>query len=192
LQKVILAGAVMQDMDQVALGPRTFPGPGKVVFMSRLNPMHVEAVIDLINHGPFFRHLSMRVKDMGTGYSLVELDMANEHLNPFGGIHGGAYASAIDTAAYWALYCEMEDGAGLTSLDLNIDFLAPASNGKLVIKGQSVKVGRSICLGEAAAVDMEGRLLARGSSKLMVTQGLQTIQEVVRFTGEGNLPPKFI
>jgi len=45
----------------------------------------------------------MQVKDLGKGYSQVGMDVGNEHLNPFGGLHGGAYASAIDTAAYWAV-----------------------------------------------------------------------------------------
>ena len=70
--------------------------------MASLNPDHVTAVLSAINQGPFFRHLSMPVTDMGIGYSVVELDVVDEHLNPFGGIHGGVYASVIDTAAYWA------------------------------------------------------------------------------------------
>ncbi len=40
--------------------------------MSELNPKHVEAIINVINRGPYFRHLSMVVKDMGMGYSLRE------------------------------------------------------------------------------------------------------------------------
>ena len=39
----------------------------------------------------------MPVKEIGMGYSMVELDIGNEHLNPFGDLHGGVYASAIDT-----------------------------------------------------------------------------------------------
>ena len=75
--------------------------------MREPNPEHIEAVLNLINQGPYFKHLSMPVKEIGIGYSLVELDLGKEHLNPFGGVHGGVYASAIDTAAYWAVYCEV-------------------------------------------------------------------------------------
>ena len=112
--------------------------------MSRLNPRHIDAVLDVINHAPFLRHLSMVVKDIGPGYSLIELNMGNEHLNPFGAIHGGAYSSAIDTAAYWAFYCDMEENKGLISLDLNIDFLAPVNSGKLIIEGKRIKLGLSL------------------------------------------------
>jgi len=160
--------------------------------MTELNPTHVQMVIDIINRGPYFRHLSMPVKELGKGYSLVELDIGNEHLNPFGGLHGGVYASAIDTAAYWAVYCELDEDVGLISLDLKVDYLAPANSGKLIIKGRSIKIGKTICLAEATAFDQNDKWLAHGISKMMVTQGLQTIKDALDFMGAKHLPPKFI
>ena len=160
--------------------------------MSKLNPKHVQTVIDIINRGPYFRHLSMPVKDIGMGYSFVELEIGNEHLNPFGGLHGGVYASAIDTAAYWAVYCELDEDVGLISLDLKVDYLAPANAGKLIIKGRRIKIGKTICLAEATAFDQNDKWLAHGVSKMMVTQGLQTIKDALHFVGTDYLPPKFI
>ncbi len=160
--------------------------------MTSLNPDHVEAVINAINQGPFFKHLSMTVKEIGVGYSNVELKVGTEHLNPFGGIHGGAYASVIDTAAYWAAYCEIEESVGLISIDLKIDYLAPINDGVIISKGRSIKIGKSMCLAEATATDEEGKWLAHGTSKMMVTKGLQTIEDAFIFTGSEVLPPKFI
>ncbi|HUL28881.1 MAG TPA: PaaI family thioesterase [Thermodesulfobacteriota bacterium] len=160
--------------------------------MADLNPVHVQMVMEAINRGPFFRHLSMPVKELGKGYSLVELDIGNEHLNPFGGLHGGVYASAIDTAAYWAVYCELDEDVGLISLDLKVDYLAPASAGKLIVKGRSIKIGKTICLAEATAFDGHDKWLAHGISKMMVTQGLQTIKSALDFIGADPLPPKFV
>ena len=160
--------------------------------MAALNPEHVEAVIRAINQGPFFRHLSMPVKEMGMGFSIVELQVKTAHMNPFGGIHGGVYASVIDTAAYWAAYCELEEGVGLISIDLKIDYLAPMREGRILTKGRSIKIGKSMCLAEATATDEEGKWLAHGTSKMMVTQGLQTIEDAFKFTGSERLPPKFV
>ena len=160
--------------------------------MTSLNPDHVEAVINAINQGPFFKHLTMTVKEIGIGYSIVELKVSTEHLNPFGGIHGGAYASVIDTAAYWAAYCELEESVGLISIDLKIDYLAPINDGVIISKGRSIKIGKSMCLAEATATDEAGKWLAHGTSKMMVTKGLQTIEDAVNFTGSASLPPKFI
>ncbi len=160
--------------------------------MPMLNPEHVKAVIDIINHGPYFRHLSMPVIDLGVGFSVVELSIGNEHLNPFGGLHGGVYASAIDTAAYWAVYCELDEGVGLISIDLKVDYLAPANSGKMIIKGHRIKMGKTMCLAEATAFDQNEKWLAHGISKMMVTQGHQTMKDAMDFVGDGHLPPKFI
>jgi len=160
--------------------------------MTSLNPDHVDAVINAINQGPFFKHLSMNVKEIGIGYSIVELKVGTDHLNPFGGIHGGAYASVIDTAAYWAAYCEIDERVGLISIDLKIDYLAPINDGIIISKGRSIKIGKSMCLAEANATDEDGKWLAHGTSKMMVTKGLQTIEDAFIFTGSKALPPKFI
>ncbi len=159
--------------------------------MRDLNPKHVEAVLELINQGPFFRLLSIQIKDLGPGYSLVEMEVGHQHLNPFGGLHGGAYASAIDTAAYWSIYCELDEEAGLTSLDLKVDFLVPASIGKMIVQGRRIKMGRTICLAEATAFDPQEKWLAHGVSKMMVLQGPQTINDATNFLGTASLPPKF-
>jgi uncharacterized protein (TIGR00369 family) len=160
--------------------------------MRKLNPDHVKAVAALVNRGPFFKHLSMTIKDLGPGYSLVELEIGPEHLNPFGGLHGGVYASVIDTAAYWAVYGDLDEKAGFITLDLRVDFLTPISAGKISIKGRRIKIGKTIGLAEATAFDPQGRWLAHGLSKVMVLAGTQTLQEANRFLGTADLPPKFI
>ena len=160
--------------------------------MPELNPKHVEAVINMINQGYYFKHLSMFVKGMGVGYSLVEVDIGDEHLNPFGGLHGGVYASAIDTAAYWAVYCELDEDAGYITIDLKVDYLAPVSSGKMIVKGRRIRVGKTMCLAEATAFDQTDKWLAHGTSKMMVAQGLQTITNAIDFTSAVPVPPKFI
>lgn len=160
--------------------------------MRELNPEHVRAVLGMINRAPYFRHLSMEVKEIGKGHSLVEITLGREHLNPFGGLHGGVHASVLDTAAYWALYGEIDENAGFTSVDLRIDYLAPAGGGTLIARGKRLKIGRTMCLAEATMHDAKGKYLAHALSKSLVAPGLQTIRNVVEFTGGGNLPPKFL
>jgi uncharacterized protein (TIGR00369 family) len=160
--------------------------------MSELNPEHLKAVISAINNSPFFKHMSMRVTEIGVGYSVVELNIGKEHMNPFGGLHGGVYASAIDTAAYWAAYCELSEENGLVSIDLKVDFLAPISDEKIIINGKRIRSGKTIHLTEAKMCDRNGKVLAHGTSKLMVTRNKQTINDVVSYIGSDKLPHKFL
>ncbi|NLW90238.1 MAG: PaaI family thioesterase [Syntrophomonadaceae bacterium] len=160
--------------------------------MRRLNPEHIAGIIDLINQGPYFRLLSMEVRELAFGYCRVEVNLAEKHLNPFGGIHGGVYSSLIDTAAYWAVYCDLEEDTGLISLDIKVDNLAPVKEGHLLVVGKRIKAGKSICIAEASIIDANGRYLAHGTSKQMVVPGLQTIAQAVLAMGHTALPPKYI
>lgn len=159
--------------------------------MPELNPEHLKSVIIAINNAPFFKHLSMSVTEIGVGYSVVTLNIGTEHMNPFGGLHGGVYASAIDTAAYWSAYCELPEENGLITIDIKVDFLAPVSGNYIIINGCRIKSGKTLYLTEAKMSDRKGTLLAHGTSKLMVTRK-QSVVDLVKYIGSGKLPPKFL
>ena len=160
--------------------------------MQKLNPDHVAAVIELINRGPYFQLLSMRVTGLGIGYSEVIVDLGQKHLNPFGGIHGGVYSSLIDTAAYWAIYCDVEESAGYITIDVSVDNMAPAKEGRLTVRGERIKVGKSIRIAGATVTDSWGRTVAHGKSKQLMTGRLQSIAQAVSSMEGKALPPKFM
>ncbi len=160
--------------------------------MSELNPNHIESLLGLINKSPFFRHMSIKVTELGVGFATVMTEIDTNHMNPFGAIHGGVYASAIDTAAYWSAYCDLPEDVGLVTIDLKVDFLAPFSEKKLIINGNRIKSGKTLYLAEAEMTDENGRILAHGTSKLMVTPGMQTIDDVINYISADKLPSKFL
>lgn len=136
--------------------------------------------------------LSLDVKALEYGYCKVEVRLEEKHLNPFGGLHGGVYSSAIDTAAYWAVYGTVPEDVGLISLDLHVDNISAAQNGILIVEGWQVKAGRTVCLAEGEIRDEEGKLLARGSSKQVIIPVLQTVRQAVAAMRRPPLPPKFL
>ena len=89
-----------------------------------VNPQHTQALMDLLTQAPYFSLLGMRFEAMEPGYCRLTLPLSYaRHGNAFGSIHGGAYSSLIDTAAYWAAYCDMDEDQGYTSLDLCVTCL---------------------------------------------------------------------
>jgi len=160
--------------------------------MRKINPKHINAILELANSGPYFTLLGMVVSETGIGYSRVEMELQRKHFNPFGAIHGGVYSSLIDTAAYWSIYCEMDEHIGFTTIDLSVNNLSMVQEGKIIVYGKSIKIGRSICLAEARAEDESGKLLAYGTSKLLVLSGKQSIEHAIEAMGHQPLPPKFI
>jgi len=157
-----------------------------------LNPEHLKSVIDMINKGPFFMHMSMRVTELGIGYSKVVAEIGKKHMNPFGAIHGGVYASVIDTAAYWSAYCDLPEEQGLVTIDLKVDFLSPVLDQKIIVSGKRVKAGKTIYLTEAQMINENGKVFAHGTSKLLVIHNKQTMNEVVDYVSAERLPSKFV
>jgi len=159
--------------------------------MASLNPLHIQTIIGLINESSYFNLLSMIVRDIGTGYSKLEITIDEKHLNPFGGIHGGVYSSLIDSAAYWAVYCDLPEDRGLISVDLTVNNLAAVKSGALLVEGKRIKCGKSICLAEARISDENGKLISHGISKMMILKEKQTIEHILSRTGMNRIPEKF-
>jgi uncharacterized protein (TIGR00369 family) len=150
----------------------------------KLNPKYKETLSTLINRSPYFSLLSMEIKDLEWGACVLEVDLGEKHLQPFGYVHGGVIASVIDTAAFWAVFPQVKDGMGLTTIEMKVNYLAPVQKGKLVAKGRCIKIGKTVALGEAYINSGEGNLLAHGTATMMVVPELKV-------EGQENLPPKW-
>lgn len=155
------------------------------ILMRRLNPAFLEAVSKTINVCPYFTLISMEIKDIAYGQCRIEVEVGEKHLQNFGVVHGGVYASLVDAAAFWAVYPQLDEALGMTTVENKINFLAPASAGGLIARGRSIKVGKTLCLGEALIEDERGKLLAHGTSTMMAMREL-TMKEGSAF------PPKFL
>jgi uncharacterized protein (TIGR00369 family) len=160
--------------------------------IKKLNREHLDSVIKTINKSPFFMYMSMMVTELDIGFAKVVMNIGEKHMNPFGGVHGGVYSSAIDTAAYWSAYCDLPEDQGLISIDLKIDFLSPVTDKKVFVIGNRIKTGKSIYLAEAKMTNENGKLLGHGTSKLMVCRNKQTINDAVKYVCEDKLPQKYI
>src|SRR4030067_2042318 len=122
----------------------------------KFNLKYTEAVAILVNRSPYFLLLSMEIKDLQWGACLLEVGLGEKHLQPFGKVHGGAIASGVDAAAFWAAFPQVEKGMGLTTVEMKLNYLAPAQKGKLVAQGRCIKMGRTLSLGEAHGGNGEG------------------------------------
>jgi uncharacterized protein (TIGR00369 family) len=153
--------------------------------LKRVNPAYIEAVSKKVNGSPFFTLISMHITDLDLGKSRLKMVVEEKHFQPFGMVHGGVYASVVDAAAFWAVYPQIDDDFGITTVELKLNYLAPTSSGSLISKGKSIKVGKSICLAEASVEDEKGKLLAHGTETMMVLKDL-------KIQGHEELPPKFL
>lgn len=152
---------------------------------AQLNPKYIQVISEAVNQSPYFSLLSMRIKDLEWGSSVLEVDLGEKHLQPFGYVHGGVIASVMDATAFWAVFPQVKDEMGLTTVEIKVNYLAPVQKGKLIAKGRCIKMGKTLALGDATIYDEKGNLIAHGTATMMIVPNL-------RVEGQENLPPKKI
>jgi 1,4-dihydroxy-2-naphthoyl-CoA hydrolase len=103
---------------------------------------------------------------------VVEWTVAEQHLQPYGLVHGGVHCTVNESAASIAAglwYADQEYGAGggVVGVNNNTDFLRAARPGdRITATATPVHRGRQQQLWLIESRDAEGRLVARGQVRL--------------------------
>ncbi|MES5820743.1 PaaI family thioesterase [Streptomyces sp. RG80] len=119
---------------------------------------------------PIGATLDFTLDEVAEGRAVFSLVPGEEHYNPIGSVHGGVYATLLDSAAGCAVQSTLPAGTGYTSLDLNVKFLKriTVDTGPVRAVGTVVHRGRTTALAEATLLDAEDRLLAHATSSCML------------------------
>lgn len=85
-------------------------------------------------------------------------------------MHGGIYATLLDSAAGCAVQSTLPPGMAYTSLDLTVKFLRriTVETGTVRAIGTVVSSGRQTALAQAQLVDATDRVLAHATSTCML------------------------
>lgn len=92
------------------------------------------------------------------------------HYNPMGSVHGGWFATLLDSALGCAVHTTLPAGSGYTTAELSVNIVRAANtaSGPLRAIGQAVHSGRQLATAEARIVDADGKLYAHGTTTCMV------------------------
>jgi uncharacterized protein (TIGR00369 family) len=139
--------------------------------MQQPNDDYINKLMEMVNTSPYPRHLRMQLVSISMDQSTVKLKTEQCHLQPFGIVHGGVFATLIDTATFWSVFLRLPEDAGLVNIDLKLNYLKSVSTGMMTAEGRCIRAGRSINYAEASVRDKKGNILAHGTSTLMVLPG---------------------
>ncbi|MCX5309984.1 PaaI family thioesterase [Streptomyces sp. NBC_00154] len=119
---------------------------------------------------PIAATLDFTLDEAEHGRVVFSLVPGEEHYNPIGSVHGGVYATLLDSAAGCAVQSTLPQGMGYTSLDLTVKFLRPVTvdTGRIRAVGTVISSGRRTALAEARLLDEKDRLLAHATSTCML------------------------
>lgn len=131
----------------------------------------MQAIIDgRLPAPPIARTLSFEAVEVDDGLAVFEGDPGPQFLNPLGVIHGGWALTLIDTVTGCAAHTVLPAGVGFTTIETKVNFTRAITpdTGKVRAEGRVVGKGRTIISAEGRIVDSRGRLMAHGTSTLMV------------------------
>jgi uncharacterized protein (TIGR00369 family) len=119
-------------------------------------------LLDRWNGCGYYRLIGMRVERADEEGSEFSITIADEHLQAYGTAHGGILAGLVDAAMGLAILGRAPDGEACATVEMKLNFLAPAMPGRLTGHGRVVSEGRRTVVAWGEARDADGRMVACG------------------------------
>lgn len=143
--------------------------PAKVFARSGIDHLRAMARGDVLE-SRISSHFGLRIVRVEHGDVVMPAEPDESHYNPTGAVHGGFFATALDSVCGCAVHSTLPDGVGRTSLEIKISFLRPiaADTGTVTAHGWATKVARTAASVDADLRDAAGRILATASSGCLI------------------------
>jgi uncharacterized protein (TIGR00369 family) len=119
---------------------------------------------------PIARTLDFQLIEVGDGRAVFQGTPGPAHLNPMGTVHGGWYATLLDSALGCAVHTKMPPGRAYTTAELGVN-LVKAIGPKVQrvrAEGRVLHSGRQLATAEARLVGPDGTLYAHATTTCLV------------------------
>lgn len=113
---------------------------------------------------PFARFLGLELEQVANGTATLAVSVRKELTQNQGVVHGGAIASLIDTATAFAIISLIAPDEKVTTVDLTISYLRPATGGRLKAVATVIRAGRRLFVVSAEVFDKQGKLITTALS----------------------------
>jgi uncharacterized protein (TIGR00369 family) len=134
----------------------------------------LQAIIDgRLPQAPISETLSFWIVEVGDGFAAFEGEPGSHLLNPMGTVHGGWALTLIDSVAACAGHSLLPAGTGYTTIETKANFSRPITRdaGRIRAEATVVAQGRQIISSEARVFAQDRRVLAHGTSTILVLGG---------------------
>jgi uncharacterized protein (TIGR00369 family) len=124
-----------------------------------------------IPYPPIAKTLDFTVIEVSEGRAVFQGTPGPTHLNPMGTIHGGWYATLLDSALGCAVHTMMPVGKGYTTAELSVNLVRainPTKAPRVRAEGKVIHCGRQLATAEARLYGPDGTLYAHGTTTCLV------------------------
>jgi len=120
------------------------------------------------NLGGWNRAMGLRFVRASADECVGELIVGEQHLQPYGIVHGGVHAGIIEAAcSTGAALAAMAHGRTVVGLENSTSFVHAARGGTLRVTATPITRGKRTQVWEATVADEHDRVLARGRVRLL-------------------------
>ena len=119
---------------------------------------------------PIALTLDFLLVEIGPGTAVFQGTPRASHYNPLGSVHGGWFATLLDSALGCAVHTMMPPGRGYTTAELHMNLVRAITTRvqRVRAEGRVIHCGRQLATAEARLVGPDGTLYAHGSSTCLV------------------------
>jgi acyl-CoA thioesterase len=117
----------------------------------------MEKMKEFFKKDKFAEHCGIELVESAKGYCKVKMEIASNHLNGVGTVHGGAIFTLA--AAAFAV-AGNSHGTVAVGINVNISFIRAINKGTLVADAKETSINPKIATYEVRVTDNEGNLIA--------------------------------
>jgi len=120
---------------------------------------------------PIARTLDFSLMEVAEGRAVFQGKPGPAHLNPMGGVHGGWYATLLDSALGCSVHTMMPPGRGYTTAELSVNLVKAINLAKaprVRAEGKVIHCGRQLATAEARLFGPDGTLYAHATTTCLV------------------------
>ena len=119
---------------------------------------------------PIAKTLDFSLIRIGPGVALFQGKPGPAHFNPMGSVHGGWFATMLDSALGCAVHTLMPAGRGYTTAELSVNYVRGLSPkvGRVRAEGKVLHCGRQLATAEARLFGPDGTLFAHATTTCLV------------------------
>ena len=114
--------------------------------------------------------LDFTILAISPGHAVFQGTPGVAHLNPMGTVHGGWFATLLDSALGCSVHTRMAPGQGYTTAELSVNIVRALTPKVLRVRaeGKVIHCGRQLATAEARLVGPDGTLYAHATTTCLV------------------------
>lgn len=107
---------------------------------------------------------------MEPGSAVFQGKPQHRHYNPLGTVHGGWFATLLDSAVGCAVHSTLPAGKGFTTLELKVNMVRPLNDGVPLVRaeGKVIHAGRQVATAEGGIIGPDGKLYAHATTTCLI------------------------